>query len=188
MLIKIRRRSAAAVSRRAARCSNAGPAARGVTLVELLITVAVLAVGLSLAAPSFTQQVANYRIRSAAESVVNGLNYARGEAIRRNTAVSFTLAGSGPGWKVDRVDNAATLQSRSSGEQPGVTATSANSILTLTFRPTGFVDTSGSWMTQLTLTSPVANTDSRRIDVFGGGLIRVCDPAANAANDPRGCQ
>ena len=186
MLIKNFQRSAAVVSRRATRCSTAGPAAPGVTLVELLITMAVLAIGLSLAAPSFTQQVANYRVRSAAESVVNGLNYARGEAIRRNTAVSFTLAGSGPGWTVDRVDNATTLQSRSSGEQPGVIATSASS--TLTFKPTGFVDTSGSWMTQLTLTSPVTNTDSRRIDVFGGGLIRVCDPAANAANDPRGCQ
>ena len=160
---------------------------RGVTLVELLITVAVLAVGLSLAAPSFNQQVANYRVRSAAESVVNGLNFARGEAIRRNTPVSFTLAGSGAGWTVAQVDTAATLQSRSSGEQPDVTATSGNSVLAVTFRPTGFVDTTGAWLTQLTLTSAVAHTDSRRIDVFGGGLIRVCDPSANAADDPRGC-
>lgn len=162
-------------------------AKRGVTLIELVITVAVLAIGLSLAAPSFTQQIANYRVRSATESVVNGLNYARAEAIRRNSPVSFALAGGGPGWTVTQVSSSATLQARASGEWPGVAAASSNSGVSVTFRPTGFVDTAGTWLTQLSLSSAVANTDSRRIDVFGGGLIRVCDPAVSDAGDPRGC-
>jgi type IV fimbrial biogenesis protein FimT len=161
--------------------------ARGVTLIELLITVAVLAVGLSLAAPTFRQQVANYRVRSAAESIVNGLNYARAEAVRRNAAVSFTLDTGGPGWTVAQVSPASTLQARSSGEVPGVTAASSTSSLALTFTPTGFVDTSGTRLSQVNLSSSVASTDARRIDIFGAGLIRVCDPGVTASGDPRRC-
>lgn len=166
----------------------ASPAAtRGVTLIELLITVAVLAVGLSLAAPTFTQQLANYRIRSAAESIINGLNYARAEAVRRNSPVSFTLDAGGPGWAVAQVSTAQELQSRASGESPGITATSSTTSLAVTFTPTGFVDTSGTRLARVTLASAVANTDTRQIDIFGGGLIRVCDPTVGTADDPRRC-
>lgn len=158
---------------------------RGFTLVELLITLAVLAVGLSLSAPAFNQQIANYRVRSASESIVEGLNYARAEAVRRNAPVSFTLDASGPGWTVAQGGTA--LQSRASGETPGVGATSGNGALALTFTPTGMVDTSGTRLARITLGSPVAGTDSRQIDVFGGGLIRVCDPTVSASGDPRRC-
>ncbi len=161
--------------------------ARGFTLVELLITVAVLAIGLSLAAPTFTQQIANYRVRSASESIVNGLNYARAEAVRRNSPVRYTLDAGGPGWTVAQVSTAATLQSRASGELPGITATSSTASLILTFTPTGFVDTSGVRLSQVTVASAVPNTETRQIDIFGGGLIRVCDPTVTAADDPRRC-
>ena len=159
--------------------------ARGFTLIELLIAVAVLAVGLSLAAPTFTQQLANYRVRGAAESIINGLNYARTEAIRRNSAVSFTLDAGGPGWTVDQ--GGTTLQSRASGETPGIAATSSTSSLAVIFTPTGFVDTSGTRLSRVTLASSVAHTDSRQIDIFGGGLIRVCDPTVTSTDDPRRC-
>ncbi|MBS0306408.1 MAG: GspH/FimT family pseudopilin [Proteobacteria bacterium] len=159
--------------------------ARGVTLIELLITLVVLAVSLSLAAPTFTQQIANYRVRSASASIVDGLNFARAEAARRNTPVTFTLDASGPGWKAQQGN--ATLQSRAGGETPGVSATSGNGELALTFTPTGQVDTSAARLTTVTLASAVPRTDGRRIDIFGGGLIRVCDPTLTAADDPRRC-
>lgn len=164
------------------------PAAmRGVTLIELMITVAVLAVGLSLAAPSFTQQIGNYRLRTASESIINGLNYARAEAVRRNSPVSFTLAAGGSGWTVAQVSPATALQSRASGESPGVTASSTSASNTVTFTATGFVDNSVVRLSQINLSSAAANTDTRRIDIFGGGLIRVCDPAVTTAGDPRRC-
>ena len=162
-------------------------AVRGLTLIELMITVAVLAVGLSLAAPSFTQQIGNYRLRTASESIINGLNYARAEAVRRNSAVSFTLDASGSGWAVAQVSPATALQSRANGDSPNITATSTTASRAVTFTPTGFVDTSAVRMSQINLSSSAANTDTRRIDIFGGGLIRVCDPAVTAAGDPRRC-
>lgn len=161
--------------------------AAGLTLIELLITIAVLAIGLSLAAPTFTQQISNYRLRTASESIINGLNYARAEAVRRNSPVSFTLQTGGSGWTVAQVSPASTLQSRSNGETPGVTAASTTASLAVTFTPTAFVDNSVVRLSQINLSSAAANTETRRIDIFGGGLVRVCDPGMTTAGDPRKC-
>ena len=161
--------------------------ARGLTLIELMITIAVLAVGLSLAAPSFTLQIGNYRVRAAAESMINGLNYARTEAVRRNRPVSFTLSSSGSGWSVDQVSPAQTLQTRADGETAGLTVASTTSSRAVTFTSTGMVDTSGTRLSQVNLSTSASSTDTRRIDIFGGGLIRMCDPNVSAAGDPRRC-
>lgn len=172
------------------RCGGIGrerPHATGFTLIELMVVVAVIAVASTLAAPSFIQQFANYRVRSAAEAIVNGLNYARGEAVRRNTPVSFSLDASGSGWSVAQVSPSTTLQTRSGGDSPNVITTSSTSSRSVTFLPTGLVDTSGVRMSQVTITYAATSTQSRRIDILGGGLIRMCDPAVSAANDPRRC-
>jgi type IV fimbrial biogenesis protein FimT len=42
-------------------------------------------------------------------------------------------------------------------------------------------------MSQVTVSSLVGASDTRRIDIYGGGLIRMCDPAVSAADDPRRC-
>jgi type IV fimbrial biogenesis protein FimT len=160
---------------------------QGLTLIELMITIAVLAVGLALAAPSFTQQIGNYRLRTASESIINGLNYARAEAVRRNSPVSFTLEASGSGWVVAQVSPAVTLQSRAGDESAGVIAASTTATRAVTFTPTGFVENSVGRMSQIDLSTSTANTDTRRIDIYGGGLIRVCDPAVAVADDPRKC-
>lgn len=162
-------------------------AGRGFSLIELMVTVAVLAVGLALAAPSLSTQIANYRLRSAAEGVLNGLNYARAEAVRRNSNVSFTLDAGGAGWTVAQVSTAATLQARANGESPGVTAASTTTSLSVTFTPTGLVDMSGTRLSQIDLSTAVSGAETRRIDIFGGGLIRVCTPTVTAVGDPRRC-
>lgn len=159
----------------------------GFSLIELMVTVAVLAVGLALAAPALSTQIANYRLRAAAEGVLNGLNYARAEAVRRNSNVSFTLDASGAGWTVAQDSPATTLQTRANGETPGVTAASTTTSLSVTFTPTGLVDTSGVRLSQIDLSTAVSGAETRRIDIFGGGLIRVCDPGVTTAGDPRRC-
>ncbi len=165
------------------------PAARvrGLTLIELMITVAILSVALSLAAPSVSLQVANHRLQRATEGIVTGLSYARAEAARRNTSVSFTLNAGGAGWAVAQVSPASTLQQRADGETAGISASSSNGSRVVVFMPNGFVDSTGTYLSQVQLSSPVANTDLRQVDIFGSGLIRLCDPNLHSVGDPRSC-
>ena len=66
----------------------------GFTLVELVITMAVLAVLLALGLPSFNIWTQNSQIRTVAGAIQNGLNLARAEAVRRNSLVRFQLTSS----------------------------------------------------------------------------------------------
>ncbi|MDM0027647.1 GspH/FimT family pseudopilin [Variovorax sp. J31P216] len=57
------------------------------SLIELMVGLAVLAIALAIGMPSFGEWISNTQIRSTAESLQNGLNLARAEAVRRNTVV-----------------------------------------------------------------------------------------------------
>jgi type IV fimbrial biogenesis protein FimT len=63
--------------------------ARGFTIVELMVTVAVAAILLVIAVPSFNTIINSNRLTTAANTLVNALNTARMEAIKRNASVQF---------------------------------------------------------------------------------------------------
>ena len=85
--------------------------ARGMTLIELMVGIAIVSITLMLGIPSFADWLRNTRIRSTAEALQNGLQFARAEAVRRDTAVRFqlvdtltnscTLSATGPYWAVN---------------------------------------------------------------------------------------
>lgn len=64
---------------------------RGFSLIELMVAMAIAGILLALAAPSFRNWIRNMQIRTAAESIQNGLQLARGEAVRRNDLIRFQL-------------------------------------------------------------------------------------------------
>jgi type IV fimbrial biogenesis protein FimT len=59
----------------------------GFTLIELLIVVALSAIMMTLAVPSFQNMVANNRITSHTNELVMAINMARSEAVKRNVRV-----------------------------------------------------------------------------------------------------
>src|SRR5262245_17906118 len=59
-------------------------ASRGFTLIELMITIAVLAIGSALAYPSFSGAIKSNRVATATNSFIAAFNLARSEAIRSN--------------------------------------------------------------------------------------------------------
>jgi type IV fimbrial biogenesis protein FimT len=65
--------------------------ARGVTLIELMVGIAVFAFLMMAAAPSFSTWMQNGQIRTATEAIQNGIHLARAEAVRRNMPVRFQL-------------------------------------------------------------------------------------------------
>lgn len=93
-------------------------AARGLTLVELLVTLAIVALLVLASVPSFNGAIVNSRIRSTGEAMLNGLQMAKSEAVARNSRVRFQLTSSldnacvlsttGANWVIN-VDAAANL-------------------------------------------------------------------------------
>jgi len=69
--------------------------ARGFTLVELMIVVAVVAILLGLAVPSFYQVITNMKLTSYANNLVSSTLLARSEAINRNAVVSLCVSTDG---------------------------------------------------------------------------------------------
>lgn len=93
--------------------SKAGPQ-RGISLIEAMVVVVIMAFILAMAAPNFSAWIAGSRVRATAESLLAGLQYARSEATTRNSLVRFQLttsvdascarSNSGTSWVVDVVD------------------------------------------------------------------------------------
>jgi type IV fimbrial biogenesis protein FimT len=71
---------------------------QGFTLVELLLTVAVIAILAMMAAPSFNGFFDKFRVKRAAETVSAFLINAKSEAVKRNRTVNAVFTGSGATW------------------------------------------------------------------------------------------
>lgn len=98
------------------------PKQGGVSLIELMIGLIILAILLSAGLPAFSLWIQNTQNRTAAESLLNGLQLARTEAVRRNADVRFNLTDATGliAWNVGCVSATAncpaTIQSRSGSE------------------------------------------------------------------------
>jgi type IV fimbrial biogenesis protein FimT len=92
---------------------------QGFTLIELMVVIAVLAIMIALATPSFADFFERYRLRGAADKVVTLLASARAESVMRNRDVSVDFKGSGGNWCVGAN---ATPNPATAGDPVGVAA------------------------------------------------------------------
>lgn len=187
---------------------------RGLSLIELIVGMAIFGILLALAAPSFSAWIRNAKIRTTAESVQNGLQLARAEAVKRNTTVrlqlmdltdnSCALNTAGPHWVVS-MDNAAgkcgtaasdTLDPRIIQLRNG--AEGSDSKTTLLAGQSSFVFNGMGRLTSAPAVIDISNSTTGvsclpggnvrclRVVVSAGGQIRMCDPAL-PTTDAQGC-
>ena len=154
------------------------PRQAGFSLIELCVGFTVLGLMISLAVPTMTAWMRNAQMRTTADSIQNGLQLARSEAVRRNAFVTFTQ--SGAGWTVTTDDT--TIQT-GAGEASGTASVNASQS-TVVFSGLGWVAPPAE------ITFDVANPPGGacaasggvmrclRLSVSAGGQIRMCDPAA----------
>ena len=171
----------------------------GFSLIELMIVLAIVAIALVLGLPSYSTWIANSRVRVAAESIQNGLQLARAEAVSRNTTVQFVVTGDS-GWTVGCTNVSATcpavIQARAASEGSSgttVAVTNASTANTVYFGGFGSSTTAaaapGPAQVDIDVDSSVlSNAQSRelRVSVFQNGSTRMCDPALGGT-DPRRC-
>lgn len=74
------------------------PKIPGFTLVELMVTVAIVAILVTLGVPSFIDMVKNNRISGQANDFTTALMLARSEAVRRGSIVCVKSKGSEGNW------------------------------------------------------------------------------------------
>ena len=81
--------------------------------MEIMVSVAVIAITLAVGIPSLTSWMQNVQVRTTAESVLAGMQLARAEAVRRNTLVRFNLtdANGTAAWSIDCVTVTSTCPS-----------------------------------------------------------------------------
>lgn len=189
--------------------------ASGTTLIELMIGLAVLALLLVMAAPSYGQWLANTRVRNAAESIQNGLRLARNEAVQRDVNVRFELtSGTSANWQVCALAVATdTCSAKGSTVLQKYNAASGASNVVIgsekdTSYATGKFDTA---LTSVASSSVTFNALGRPTDYGGnsivridasstmsgtrrlvtilsvGGSMRMCDPQLASATSPQGC-
>lgn len=71
----------------------------GFTLIEAMITMAILTIIAAIALPNLTTALENGRIRGSADQITNLLYFAKSEAIRQNKVISINFASSCIGIK-----------------------------------------------------------------------------------------
>lgn len=103
--------------------------AKGFTLVELMLVVAILAIVATVAMPSFTEVIESQRMKGAATDLMIVLTRARSEAIKRNTNVTLSpKAGDwANGWQLPDPTSGALIDDH--GTIPGITISGPGSVV-----------------------------------------------------------
>lgn len=94
-------------------------------MVELMVTLAVLAILVSAGAPAMLQLINNQRASSSANEILSGLALARAEAIRRNTTMRFCLGNSTRTWEL-RAGTSSTTVLRQGDLSNNITVSTEN--------------------------------------------------------------
>ena len=165
----------------------------GFSLVEVMVVVAIIGITASIAMPSYRAWIANTKVRTATESILNGIQKARSEALMRNTAVSFNL-GANSSWTVQCVTaascpdlNGDPVEERfndEGGTQDIAINSGGNTILV--FTNLGIRSTTAPNPITVVNVSLAGADRPLRVTVGGGGNVRMCDPSTGT-NDPRRC-
>ena len=156
----------------------------GFSLIEMLVAIAIVAILASLAAPSFNEVTLGSKLRSYANNLVASSRLARGEAVKRNTAVTMCASANGSscasgGWEQGWVvlDGATVLHSQGAAVD-GFSISETGGLDSLTFQPTGIGTTQATFT--ICRESPSVGSQERVVTISATGKPSVTKTTAGA--------
>lgn len=168
---------------------------RGFTLIELMVTVAIIAIAMSLVIPSLTTFQRNAELTATANTLLSSINTARSEAMKRGMnamVVPNDNTNWGLGWivfvDVDRSGNptaSANIQIAIQEAMPSyLSLTSLPNPISFKFDASGFATSSNGSIEIKRNDVPASEVlvQTRKVIVAPTGRVRVCKPAS--ASDP----
>ncbi|CDQ09111.1 Tfp pilus assembly protein FimT-like protein [Acidithiobacillus ferrivorans] len=169
---------------------------RGFTLIELMITIAVLAIILAIAIPNVEIWMVRARIQSAAGRLQQDINWAKGYAIRSGYPVSISIQGSSNAcaWTISPQTFSTTLQNVPQMSAPQYTNQYRNTPCTVvvgtaptatafSVTPTGMVYDATGTVTSAAITFQATSSQPAtygywQVEVGGAGDVRSCATAS----------
>ena len=160
--------------------------AAGFSAVELMVTVAIIAILLALAVPSFTNATLSSQLAATANRLTGSATMARSEAIKRNANVTVCMSSNGTscattgGWEQGWIMLSGTTvllqeQAANVGFKMNVVPTTATSLV---------FDATGVGTTQADFTvcraTPTVGSQERVVSVSATGRISVKKTTASA--------
>ena len=144
---------------------------KGFTLIELMVTIVVLAIIATLAAPNLSQTLKNTKVKTSSGDIFNFLQQARTEAVRLGKTVTICGSSDGTSCLSANKTNWSTglIATSSASSTPIQKLTFENSQLSITapatisFNPVGSTDAEH----EITVTIPDADTYSVCVEVIG---------------------
>jgi type IV fimbrial biogenesis protein FimT len=173
-------------------------------MIEMAVTMAVFAILVAMAVPSFGRWVANNKVRTTADSLQNVLRTAQVESLRRSRQVVLTLTTSADGksvtWALNTIsaatgDAATVIESGNlTATAPGITvqgpaAICFNSMGRLTANDGATCTLPGTPPIQkYRISAPAPSDRPLQVIVSLGGQVHMCDPAKTlSSTNPDGC-
>lgn len=151
---------------------------RGFTLVEMMAVVAIAAVLLAVAVPSFIAATARARLEGAANELSVDLQYARSEAIRRRTSATLSVNADGGGYTLTYFDptSASNVNFKTVTMPATVTVTGSATVQ--------FTSLRGLAAAQTIDISSTKTSAALRVATNATGRVQLCTPSSGFGGYP----
>lgn len=159
----------------------------GFTLIELMVTISVMAILLMIAVPSFIEATLGSKLGAFANNVAANAHLARSEAVKRNAVVTLcvstdgTTCGTGgweQGWIVRAADG--TVVQRQQALPTGYKATGGAT--SFAFQPSGISAAAAALVITICRATPSVGSQERVVTISATGRPSVTKTTAGACS------